>query len=423
MTTASLPSTAVHTHPWRVETPSPTLAAEPSSSARSVAVLRWSSGIVLAVVAAAGAVLSFSSLYAAAVPTFGPVLAIGFPLLVDALCLGASLAYAAGAKIGRPRVGWRMTAHGAAAGTVVLNALASPDLAHVPWHVTAPLTWSVLVELVGRELLGTWRATHTVPKDRIPGRLWLTAPVESVRTWLLMARTGASSHAAARLEVGVQAAAAESLRLALPKARRARRILRRQMRAGSLDPVAVLDALEWGTTSDAVLSPEAVMRSALAGVLATRGGDRAGTSSRRTRQARGTTPTGVAGSAGVTPGVTHLTATGVAAGVADPVGVTEPGVADPVPPAVVDLRPLEKPVVTSPSTSSGDRAADADAVFRAAVRRGEELTGPEMLNALRDLGWELSQRTADRELGRARAAATERRDDVDDAPLRSMTRH
>ncbi|WP_369812511.1 DUF2637 domain-containing protein, partial [Kineosporia sp. A_224] len=238
--------------------------------------------VVLAAVAAAGAVLSFSSLYTAAAPVFGPVLAAGFPLLVDALCLGASLAYAAGATVGRPRAGWRLTAHAAAAGTIALNALAAHRLADVPWHVTAPATWSVLVELTARELLGTWRATHTAPRDQIPARLWLTAPIESTRTWLLMARTGTVTHAGARIDVGVHAAAVQALHLALPgrRARRVRAVLRRQLRAGSLPPSAVLHALGWtspdggaavsSTSAPAAVSPTTALRTALAGVLADR---------------------------------------------------------------------------------------------------------------------------------------------------------
>jgi len=241
-----------------------------------VARLRYAAVVVLGFVAAAGGVLSFASLYSAAVPTFGRYLAAGFPLLVDALCLGASLAYAAGAKLGRARAGWRWTAHAAAAGTVTLNALAAPDLAHIPWHVAAPLTWSVLVELVGRELLGEWKATHAVPRDRIPARLWWSAPVESARTWLLMARVGAATHTLARAEVGVHAAAREALVLALPSsspaARRVRRVLARQLRAGSLDPAAVLAALGWedGAPARVGVAPDEVLQAALSLVLAGR---------------------------------------------------------------------------------------------------------------------------------------------------------
>jgi peptidoglycan/LPS O-acetylase OafA/YrhL len=174
---------------------------------REVVRLRRSARVVLVPVAVIGAVLSFAGIYEAAAPSYGPVLSAGFPFLVDFLILGASLQYIAGAKVGRPRAGWRLTAHAGVAGTLVLNAMAAQDLAHLPWHVVAPAVWSVLVEMSAREVIGEYRALRRAPADRIPARLWFTAPVESTRTWLLMARSGARSHAEARVDVGVLAAA------------------------------------------------------------------------------------------------------------------------------------------------------------------------------------------------------------------------
>lgn len=202
------------------------------------AAVLWASRVVLAAVALAGAVLSFRSLYAYAVPAFGKVLAVGFPLLVDALVAGASLAYIASCQAGRPRRGWRLIAHGGVLGTVILNGLASPDLAGVPLHVTAPIVWSVLVEMVARD--STFSGTPPLELARIPWVLWVTAPIESVGTVLRLARQ--AGHARARLEVGLDAAAREALRLALPgwRARRVRRILGRQLRSGSLTPAAAL---------------------------------------------------------------------------------------------------------------------------------------------------------------------------------------
>jgi hypothetical protein len=207
----------------------------------------WLSAVVvLSVVAAAGAVLSWASLYAYAAQVFGPELAALFPLLVDALVLGASLAYVAGAKAGRPRQGWRLLAHAGVAGTVILNALAADSLASVPLHVTAPLVWSALVELTGAELLGAWRRTHVEPVDRVPLALWWSAPIESGRTLLLMRRTGERSAARARVLVGVHAAARHALARALPDSSRAeRRIVRRQLRAGSVLPGELLGAIGW----------------------------------------------------------------------------------------------------------------------------------------------------------------------------------
>ena len=86
---------------------------------------------------------------------------------------GASLAYIASCRAGQPRIGWRWIAHGGVAGTVALNALAAPDLANVPWHIAAPLVWSVLVEMVARD--ATFAGTP-VPRPQVPMLLWITAP-------------------------------------------------------------------------------------------------------------------------------------------------------------------------------------------------------------------------------------------------------
>jgi hypothetical protein len=238
---------------------------------------RWAR-VVLVPVAAIGAVLSFRSLYEAARPTFGIYLAAGFPLLVDLLILGASLQYVAGAKIGRPMAGWRLTAHAGVAATLILNALAAPNPAEIPWHITAPAVWAVLVELTAKQVLGEWKATHASRADKITAPLWITAPIESARTRLLMIRTGLIDAHQARISVGVHAAAREALHLALPgrarnpgrSARRVRRVINRQLRAGSLPPAAILKPLGW--TADGVVlrdaRPEAILHGILHGVLA-----------------------------------------------------------------------------------------------------------------------------------------------------------
>jgi hypothetical protein len=228
--------------------------------------LRKASYPVLALVALAGAALSYQSLETAAEKVFPTVLAHMFPLLVDALIVGASLAYLAGATVGRGRPGWRLTAHAAVGGTLLLNGLAAGTTGAVPWHIAAPLVWSVIVEMVARDLLGDHRQTTPQP-DSLPLALWLTAPAETASTWLRVRRQAA--HASARLEVGTHAAAREALRMALPglSGRRARKIIGRQLRAGSITPEAVLAQavsimgdLKPGT-------PKAVLRDVLAAAV------------------------------------------------------------------------------------------------------------------------------------------------------------
>ncbi|MFN8076800.1 MAG: DUF2637 domain-containing protein [Kineosporiaceae bacterium] len=229
---------------------------EEEAETRAARLLRAWAIVVLVPVALVGAALSFDGLHSRAREVFTDPLAYAFPLLVDALILGCTLAYLAGAKIGRPRGGWRLAAHAGIAGTIGLNATAAHTWAEVPWHVTAPIVWSVLVELTGKELLGEWRARHRPAQASIPVRLWLTAPAESARTWLRIARRLDGEQTEARLDVGVHAAAMHALELAVPgwRNRKVRRILRRQLRAGSLSPAAILGPLGWTDDASATLT-------------------------------------------------------------------------------------------------------------------------------------------------------------------------
>lgn len=229
--------------------------------------LRRASTLVLSLVAIGGAVLSYSTLYHAAVPTFGAYLAAPFPLLTDALILGSTLRFIIGARQGQARNGWRVTSHAAVIGTVTLNAMASPSLVAVPWHIAAPLAWSVLVELSGRDVLGEYQASvrSVARSERIPARLWVAAPVASVRTALLMARLGERSAVAARVSIAVHDASRQALRMALPDDRRTRAVIRRQLRSGVLRPERVVSAIGW--TSGEAVSADAVLRTVLTDVM------------------------------------------------------------------------------------------------------------------------------------------------------------
>jgi hypothetical protein len=238
---------------------------------------------VLPVVAAVGAVLSWGSLYTAATAALGssaPVVHLAtaagtwrvnlvgasFPLLVDALILGASARYVAGVKAGRPVAGWRLAAHAGVVGTVLLNADAAPTLADVPWHVTAPIVWSVLVELVARDVLGQLRAVAgPLHADRIPVRLWVTAPVESARVSWRMARTGIADATRVRAMTERCAAAADLLAVTLPgppgtRNAAARRQIARRLWSGALDPAQLAHLIR--TTPD----PKALHRTVLQAV-------------------------------------------------------------------------------------------------------------------------------------------------------------
>ena len=144
------------------------------AAARRALVLQSASILVLCPVAGIGAALSLQSLHEAAAPIFGP-LAFGFPLLVDMLILGATLAFLAGATVGRPLPGWRWTAHGGVSGTLLLNAMAADGPATIPWHVTPAVVWSVLVEMAARQVTGHTTLSAAV-SEPIPARIWLSSP-------------------------------------------------------------------------------------------------------------------------------------------------------------------------------------------------------------------------------------------------------
>lgn len=418
---------------------------------RQARTLRVWAMIVLIPVAVIGAALSFQSLYRAAVPVFGTLLALGFPLLVDFLILGASLQYVAGAKTGRPRAGWRWTAHAGVAGTLALNAMAAQTPGAVPWHVTAPAVWSVLVELAAREVLGQWRAVHAPPGDRIPLRLWMTAPLESARTWLRIARRVEGEQAHARLDVGVHAAAVEALKLALPqrRARRVRRILQRQLRAGSLPPSAILGPLGWMDATAALteVTPEAILRAALRDTLrssaAIQPGNPVADGAGREPAGRqdtlalssvpvpsGTEPVGegsdtpAARPEAVAPLSLQRAATTQRSETRRPapttstrrriIDLTDPPIpvdAPPTHPAPASSREAvtrdtedrawgAEPSPETPAVAStGDRFADAVDI----VRVHESIGGTQLATQLRGLGWQLSDRTASRILTEVRA--------------------
>jgi hypothetical protein len=339
-------------------------------------------------VAGIGAVLSFRSLYAAAVPTFGEYFAAGVPLLVDLLILGASLLYVAGAKVGSPMAGWRLTAHAGVVATLVLNALAARQVSQVPWHVAAPAVWAVLVELTAQQVLGAWKATLTIRTDTISLTLWLSAPVQSARIRLLMRRAGITDAHAARIAVGVEAAAREALRLALPDrhGRRVRRIISRQLRAGTLPPAAVLGPLGWDETSSALpdYRPETILRAVLRGVLnpATR-------------------------SSALTPQPAHDTVR------ADPGADLVDNDARERPDRPIGR--AEKPDrgrAVHASSGVGTRSEQRRRLVEAAdiVQGQPDITGPGLREALADKGWTISKRTASRILPIARTEAEARRE-------------
>jgi len=171
--------------------------------------------------------------------------AASVPLAVDLAIAIATSRYVVAVRRGRRAGGWRLFAHMAVAFTVLLNAAAAPSVGAIGWHVVSPILFSTLVELTAREALGELREIKGHDADRIPLRLWLTTPAESVRVAWRMARTGEASAAVARVDTERCAAARDRLRAALPGPRlwRVRRQILRRLWSGALDPADLVRLL------------------------------------------------------------------------------------------------------------------------------------------------------------------------------------
>ena len=241
---------------------------------KAVIALWMLAGVPLAVGAVAGLALSYSNVVDVVTPIVGDQgLARVFPLTWDVILAGAALAYLATAFMGKPRQMWRVISQCGAVGTVLVNATAAHDWPSLVVHLSGPIAWAVLVEAAASQLRGGGASQPAALGESVPLRLWLTAPVESARTWLRLARRVEGEQAAARLEVGAYAAAVEALRLTLPgRANKPTRgILRRQLRAGSLPPRAVLAACGWldpdQPTSKETDPAQRILRAALGSAL------------------------------------------------------------------------------------------------------------------------------------------------------------
>lgn len=224
----------------------------------------------LVVLAGVSAWLSYASVRSVAVGIFGAVGGSTFPVLLDTGVYVASEYYLASVRSNRPQHGFRALAHALVAVTVALNVTAAGDWRAALFHAVPPAVFAALVELRSRKELGDVRAEHGRP-DRIPLKLWLVNPVESFRLSLWAARQGSLSVIRASRER--QLTALRALDIAVPsrkgdggKAKLARGLVARQLKAGSLDPRALVEA----TGLDAVVptpGAEAVLRVALISAL------------------------------------------------------------------------------------------------------------------------------------------------------------
>jgi hypothetical protein len=343
----------------------------------------WAAAVVvLCPVAGIGAALSFQSLHKAAVPIFGP-LAFGFPLLADMLILGATLAFLAGATLGRERSGWRWTAHGGVTTTLLLNALAASSPATIPWHITPALVWSILVEMTARQVTSDWKSASASSTEQIPARLWISTPLDTTRTWLWMARTGQHCHRQARADLALHAAAAQALKTAMPHRRQrgTRHLIRKQLRAGALDPTVVLSFLRGQHHEHPPEHHTAVVIQAFL-----------------TEEAHPDTD-GTTAQPGAAPGSLLRTASAAARLAKSPSG----GLSDPLERATSDSRAqrLSEVSAAKRSVSAPELRHRRCQAAMEILQRNPKIDGPQLARELTDHGWPVSPRTARRILTQA----------------------
>jgi hypothetical protein len=225
--------------------------------------------LALAVLAAIAAWLSYASVRAAAVPVFGLDGGSAFPLLLDTGVFTASEYYLRSVRANRPMTGFRTLTRALIAATIAVNVSTAATPRAALLHAVPPALFAALVELRARQILGDARHHAGTPIDRIPLRLWLTSPIESFKLSLWVAK--AASHTAARAERERHLVALRALKLALPgrgQARTARTLVRRQLRAGTLDPAVLVTATGLDQEPDGT-GAAAVLRVALRAALNT----------------------------------------------------------------------------------------------------------------------------------------------------------
>ena len=200
-------------------------------------------GYGLALLAGVAAWLSYASVRSRAVDVFGAAGGSAFPALLDTGVFVATEYYLATVRSNRPQHGFRVLAHALIAVTITLNVSVATDWRAALFHAVPPAVFAMLVELRARKELGDTRAVKGRP-DRIPLRLWLTSPIESAKLSLWVARD--TSYSAERANRERYLTARRALRIAVPgwhgNPRLARGLVRRQLRAGTLDPAALVAA-------------------------------------------------------------------------------------------------------------------------------------------------------------------------------------
>lgn len=241
----------------------------------------------LVLLAGVAAWLSYASVRSGAIGVFGPVGGSAFPILLDCGVFTASEYYLTTVRTNRPQHGFRALAHALILATIALNVSVAGDWRAALFHAVPPALFAALVELKARKELGDVRAEQGRP-DRIPLRLWLTSPIESAKLSLWVAKD--ASYSVDRANRERYLTARRALKIAVPgwhgEPRLARGLVRRQLRAGTLDPRALVAATGLDTETTET-GPKAVLQVALVAALTASGSQGANASRSAPRAASG----------------------------------------------------------------------------------------------------------------------------------------
>jgi hypothetical protein len=232
-----------HTLPPRPADPEPKKTVEPLGSGWVTVTVVI--GIMAALVALGGMVLSFRAVSAEMVPAFGSKWAWLVPIVVDLTVFvfsGVDLVLAR-LDMSHPLARW--TVYGATAGTVWLNYSAGGSPAGRTAHVLMPSIWVVFIELM-RHVVSrqTNLATGSV-REPIPAARWIVSPWPTLKLWRRMILWRQHSYTAALAMERTRLGAIATARQIHGRAWRGQvgPLMRLQINLGEADAAAVATAL------------------------------------------------------------------------------------------------------------------------------------------------------------------------------------
>lgn len=143
-------------------------------------------GVLAAIIAIAGMVLSFHAVSVRMTPSFGPRWAWLVPLVVDLTVLVFSGVDLVLARRGIPHPLARWTVYGATFGTVWLNYAAGGDLTGRIAHILMPSVWVMFIELMRHVVRHEANLVGVSLRQPIPAARWLLAPWPTLKLWRRM---------------------------------------------------------------------------------------------------------------------------------------------------------------------------------------------------------------------------------------------